>query len=145
MRDSLGFMWMGGPDLMSCYLEIRLWCVGMSNLPHEHFITPSRAEWGVLCAWLWREWAAGCTHLLMAGPSAWSLPLAPSPQLWGRSYLLTLSCDMKNHRTRLIRNGCKHSDLPPSWGVCVPFLIPGLGKVDSGLPPGLLDKLLEAL
>lgn len=49
MRDSLGFMWMEGPDPPSCYLEKWPCCVGMSDLPHELFITPSRAESGVSC------------------------------------------------------------------------------------------------
>lgn len=143
MRDSLGFMRMGGPDPLSCYLEIWPWYVGMSSLPREHCITPCRAEWGCYVHG-WREWAAGCSHLLMAGGPGHG----PCPQLLppssGVCYLLSLSCDTKRHRTRLICKGCKHFDLPPSWdGVCVPFLIPGLGKEDSGLPPGLRDKLLE--
>lgn len=51
MRDSLGFMWMEGPDPPSCYLEKWPCCVGMSDLPHELFIASSRAESGVSCAW----------------------------------------------------------------------------------------------
>lgn len=50
MRDSLGFIWMEGPDPLSCYLEKWPCCFGMSDLPHELFITPSRAESGVSCA-----------------------------------------------------------------------------------------------